>query len=113
MDNGSESKESVKENNRVSDATNQPERNFDLNAEVNDSEDAKAAAAPAAAAATTTTTTTTSAPSSSVEPAAETNHEEYPGWSLSEMDKMVIDPLQLAQLSKRLDEEEEDYDEEG
>jgi tetrahydromethanopterin S-methyltransferase subunit G len=29
------------------------------------------------------------------------------------MDKMVIDPLQLAQLSKRLDEEEEDYDEEG
>jgi hypothetical protein len=112
MDNGSESKESVKENNRVSDATNQPERNFDLNAEVNDSEDAKAAAAPAAAA-TTTTTTTTSAPSSSVEPAAETNHEEYPGWSLSEMDKMVIDPLQLAQLSKRLDEEEEDYDEEG
>jgi hypothetical protein len=102
----------VKENNRVSDATNQPERNFDLNAEVNDSEDAKAAAAPAAAA-TTTTTTTTSAPSSSVEPAAETNHEEYPGWSLSEMDKMVIDPLQLAQLSKRLDEEEEDYDEEG
>jgi hypothetical protein len=113
MDNGSESKESVKENNRVSDATNQPERNFDLNAEVNDSEDAKAAAAPAAAATTTTTTTTTSAPSSSVEPAAETNHEEYPGWSLSEMDKMVIDPLQLAQLSKRLDEEEEDYDEEG
>lgn len=111
MDNGSESKESVKENNRVSDATNQPERNFDLNAEVNDSEDAKAAAAAAAAAAATTTTT--SAPSSSVEPAAETNHEEYPGWSLSEMDKMVIDPLQLAQLSKRLDEEEEDYDEEG
>jgi hypothetical protein len=29
------------------------------------------------------------------------------------MDKMAIDPLQLAQLSTRVDEEEEDYDEEG
>jgi hypothetical protein len=29
------------------------------------------------------------------------------------MDKMAIDPLKLAQLSTRLDEEEEDYDEEG
>ncbi|KAJ6694829.1 HISTONE-LIKE TRANSCRIPTION FACTOR CCAAT-RELATED [Salix koriyanagi] len=116
MDNGSESKESVKENNRVSDTTNQPERNFDLNAEVNDNEGAKAAAAAAAAAAATataTTTTTSSAPGSSAETAAaETNHEEYPGWSLSEMDKMAIDPLQLAQLGKGLD-EEEDYDEEG
>jgi len=123
MDNGSESKESVKENNIASDAASQAERNFDLNAEVNDSEDAKAAAAPAATtaaaapsaatAAAAPAAATAAAPSLSAEPAAETNHEEYPGWSLSEMDKMAIDPLKLAQLSTRLDEEEEDYDEEG
>lgn len=44
---------------------------------------------------------------------ADTKGEEYPGWSLSEMDGMAIDPLQIAQLNSRLDDEEEDYDEEG
>lgn len=38
--------------------------------------------------------------------------EEYPGWSFSDMEKMAIDPLQLANLSKRIDEDMEDYDEE-
>lgn len=49
---------------------------------------------------------------SSAETATEAKHEEYPGWSLSEMDRMAIDPVQLAQLNSRID-EEEDYDEEG
>ena len=38
--------------------------------------------------------------------------DEYPGWSSSDMDKMSIDPIQLANLSKRVDEDMEDYDEE-
>ncbi|EXB97276.1 hypothetical protein L484_024137 [Morus notabilis] len=40
-------------------------------------------------------------------------HEEYPGWSLADVDNMAIDPLQLANLNRRLDEDDEDYDEEG
>ncbi|XP_065867413.1 uncharacterized protein [Euphorbia lathyris] len=126
-ENGLESKESLKESTVVNDTANVPERNFDLNAAVNENEDAKAAAAAAAAAATPAPTpapapaaaeVTTSVPavadsSSAAAPTTEANHEEYPGWSLSEMDKMAIDPLQLAQLGTRMDEEEEDYDEEG
>jgi hypothetical protein len=38
--------------------------------------------------------------------------DEYPGWSLSDMEKMAIDPIQLANLNKRIDEDMEDYDEE-
>ncbi|CAI8584804.1 unnamed protein product [Vicia faba] len=37
------------------------------------------------------------------------HHEEIPGWSLSEVDKMAIDTMQLAQ---RMEEDDEDYDEE-
>lgn len=40
----------------------------------------------------------------------ETKPEEYPGWSISDMGN--IDPMQLASMGKRLDEDEEDYDEE-
>ncbi|KAL5099570.1 hypothetical protein RYX36_003897 [Vicia faba] len=45
------------------------------------------------------------------EPAPTDNldHEEIPGWSLSEVDKMAIDTMQLAQ---RMEEDDEDYDEE-
>ncbi|GLU18959.1 hypothetical protein SLE2022_352330 [Rubroshorea leprosula] len=39
----------------------------------------------------------------------EFKHEEYPGWPFSEIDKMGIDPTQLADFSRRID--EEDYDE--
>lgn len=41
---------------------------------------------------------------------AATASEEYPGWPM-ELGK--IDPAQLVSLGKRIDEEEEDYDEEG
>lgn len=40
----------------------------------------------------------------------ETKREEYPGWSISDMSN--IDPMQLASMGKRLDEDDEDYDEE-
>lgn len=40
----------------------------------------------------------------------ETKPEEYPCWSIPGMAN--IDPVQLANMSKRLDEDEEDYDEE-
>jgi hypothetical protein len=107
MDNISEAKELSKENITVTDGSNPAGRNFDLNANVEDNEDRKAAVAAAAAAAAA------AAHASSAGPTTETRHEELPGWSLSDMDKMAIDPLQLARLSTRLDEEEEeDYDEE-
>jgi predicted HNH restriction endonuclease len=67
----------------------------------------------AAAAAQPSSAAAAAAQPSSTAPTSESKHEEYPGWSLSDVDKMAIDPLQLAQLSKRLDEDEEDYDEEG
>ena len=100
VDNVSESKDLLKENVSVPDESDPTVQNFDLNADVvHENEDTKAAAAAAQA--------------SSTAPTSETKHEEYPGWSLSDVDKMAIDPLQLAQLSKRLDEDEENYDEEG
>ncbi|XWS08233.1 hypothetical protein CRYUN_Cryun41cG0062200 [Craigia yunnanensis] len=107
IDDGSESKELMKENTIGEDA-NQAVRNFDLNAEVDEKVDTKASAVAATAAESAATAAVAAA-----EPTTETKNEEYPGWSLSDMDKMAIDPLQLAQLGRRLDEDEEDYDEEG
>uniref|UniRef100_M4FCA8 Transcription factor CBF/NF-Y/archaeal histone domain-containing protein n=1 Tax=Brassica campestris TaxID=3711 RepID=M4FCA8_BRACM len=63
---------------------------FDLNAESLDLNETKPAPVAAADAATTS--------------------DEYPGWPM-ELGK--IDPTQLASLGKRIDEDEEDYDEEG
>lgn len=109
--NTSDSKELLKEDISICDDTDPAVRNFDLNAEVNEStnenEDAKPAVAAAAAAPAPAAT-----PAPSTEPTSETKHEEYPGWSLSEIDHMAIDPLQLAHLGTRIDEDEEDYDEE-
>lgn len=76
-----------------------PARNFDLNIDLNESVESTAIPA--------------EAPSTSKMPPPEVKHEEIPGWSLSEMEKMAIDPIQLANLNRGLDEEEEDYDEEG
>lgn len=91
MDN-SETKESPKENNVIEGVVSDS-RNFDLNAGV-DANSEKTAPVP------------TTAP-----PPPDVKGEEFPG--LSEMDRMAIDPVHLAPLSSRLDEEEEDYDEEG
>ncbi|KAL8260194.1 hypothetical protein R6Q59_028147 [Mikania micrantha] len=41
----------------------------------------------------------------------EAANSEYPGWSVSEIDRMDVDP-NLAQVNSRLDVEDEDYDEE-
>lgn len=48
--------------------------------------------------------------SASVEPMSDEKHEEYPGWSLSEVENMAIDPIQLANFNSGIDEDEEDYD---
>lgn len=80
-------------------------QNFDLNLDVDENGDISTATVTATASATTTATTTSS----------ETNHamkHEYPGWSLADMAKMTIDPIQFALSNRRLDEEEEDYDNE-
>lgn len=74
-------------------------RNFDLNHGLEDGVDK-------------TATTVREPPSTSSAGPSDAKGEEYPGWSLSEMDRMAIDPLQIAHLNSRLDEEEEDYDEE-
>ncbi|MCL7028938.1 hypothetical protein MKW94_017686 [Papaver nudicaule] len=113
-DNGIEPKELVDNMTTIGNTSDTEFRNFDLNVVVDESgthelikSDSGTKAAAYAAAAST------SGLSSSAEPPPEIKqHEEYPGWSVSDMDKMSIDPLQLAQLNnKRLD-EEEDYDEE-
>ena len=78
-----------------------PIRNFDLNVDLNENGDS--------------TTPSASVPVASPAKSAipELKHEEYPGWSLAEMERMAIDPIQLANLNRRIDEEDEDYDEEG
>ena len=77
-----------------------PVRNFDLNVDLN--ENADSGAIPAGTPST-----------SSAKPPIEVRPEEYPGWSLADMESMAIDPVQLAKLNQRIDEEQEDYDEEG
>ena len=46
-------------------------------------------------------------------PIVEMKPDEYPGWSSMEVENMVIDPIQLANINSRVDEDDEDYDEEG
>ncbi|XP_078151896.1 uncharacterized protein LOC144547182, partial [Carex rostrata] len=41
----------------------------------------------------------------------DTQHE-YPGWSVDDMKKMAVDPVQFALTHQKVDEEEEDYDNE-
>lgn len=73
-------------------------RNFDLN--MNPDEDMDSSSAP--------TPVQTGSPGKSK---SEEKHEEYPGWSLSDVEKMAIDPIQLANLNRKIDEDMEDYDE--
>ena len=74
-------------------------RNFDLNMNPDENMDSLDIPTPVPA-------------TSSAKPLVEEKHEEYPGWSLSDVEKMTIDPMQLANLNRRIDEDEEDYDEE-
>ncbi|KAG5053237.1 hypothetical protein JHK87_005435 [Glycine soja] len=91
--------EEVKQSFPVSELAEVSVRNFDLNLDPDENMDSL--------------DTPTSVPtSSSAKSVSEEKHEEYPGWSLSEMEKMIIDPIQLANLNGRIDEDEEDYDEE-
>nr|POE49942.1 dr1-associated corepressor [Quercus suber] len=100
LDNGSETKE-WKENILAVKSEEAPVRNFDLNMDLDENGDSTTAAAVPA--------------SSSAEPIPEIKPEEYPDWSESEMKNIAIDPVRLANLSRRIDEDEdeEDYDEEG
>ncbi|XP_010906413.1 uncharacterized protein [Elaeis guineensis] len=93
-----ESKETTVSNSNTGAAV----RNFDLNLDLDENGDTSTATASATATATAT----------SFETDHEMKHEECPGWSLADMDKMAIDPIQFALSNRRLDEEEEDYDNE-
>ncbi|XP_072998308.1 uncharacterized protein [Typha latifolia] len=107
--------------------------NIDLNLDLDENGDASAAPDPSSAPAPSVPSVPAPAPSASSVPAPapsvlsvpapapsapsvpeannEVKNEEYPGWSLSDMQKMAIDPVQFALSHQRLD-EEEDYDNE-
>lgn len=73
-------------------------RNFDLNVGLDENGDLK--------------DTVSAAPGSlGAESDRDVKHEEFHDWSLSEVERMAIDPVQLASLNGTV-EEEEDYDEE-
>lgn len=111
----SESKEELPKENIVAPVENSDSlRNIDLNANMNETDDKKASAVANPAPAATNPAPTTANTSLSEPPHIDdSNHEEMPGWSLSEVDKMAIDSMQLAQLGTRMEEDDEDYDEEG
>ncbi|XP_040993573.1 dr1-associated corepressor-like [Juglans microcarpa x Juglans regia] len=98
LNNGVETEDS-KEQILASKGEEAPIRNFDLNVVLDENGDLETVAAGSG--------------SSCAEPVPETKHDEYHGWSLPDMEKMAIDPIQLANFSRRIDEDEEDYDEEG
>ncbi|KAG4962058.1 hypothetical protein AAZX31_14G037400 [Glycine max] len=98
MENASEPAE-VKQSFPVSKPTEVCIRNFDLNLDPDEDMDSL-------------DTPTSVQASSSAKSVSEEKHEEYPGWPLSDMEKMTIDPIQLANINGRIDEDEEDYDEE-
>lgn len=101
MDNDLESKEIAKENTKVvADGVNPVVQTVHPKAEMGENVEKSS-----------TNAATAAACSSSVGP-TEGKSEEFPGWSLSEVDRMAFDPLHLAQLNKSFDEDEEDYDEE-
>jgi len=93
------SPEEVKQTSPVSKPTQVSIRNFDLNMDPDENMDLLASPTPVPT-------------SSSAKSMSEEKHDEYPGWSLSDMEQMTIDPIQLANINGRIDEDEEDYDEE-
>ncbi|KAK7261704.1 hypothetical protein RIF29_28021 [Crotalaria pallida] len=92
----------VKQNLPVSKPVEVSIRNFDLNMEPDENMDSLAVSIP-------TPPVPSNLPAKSV---SQEKHEEYPGWSLSDVDKMAIDPMQLANLNRNINEDTEDYDEE-
>lgn len=98
MENLSEPEE-VKQTVQVSKPAEVCIRNFDLNINPDENMDSLDSPTPVPS-------------SSSAKSVSEEKHEEYPGWSWSDMEKMSLDPTQLANLNRKTDEDEEDYDEE-
>ena len=86
-----------------------PVRDFDLNAGLDENGETKPVLASVPVSSSTKPDTVVPA-SSSTKPIPELKHEEVPGWSLADIEGMDIDPIQLANLNTRVD--EEDYDEE-
>lgn len=80
--------------------TETPVRNFDLNMDLDEYGELK-----------TTSRTTFAGPS--VKLTLETKHEDLPGWSFADVEKMDMDRVHLANLNRKVDFEDEDYDEEG
>nr|XP_043634207.1 dr1-associated corepressor-like [Erigeron canadensis] len=79
-----------------------PARNFDLNLDLDENGDTP----PISLAPVTPG-------GSSTKPNFEMKPEEYPGWSMADMEKMAIGSIRLGHLNSTVvDEEEEDYDEE-
>ncbi|KAI4304770.1 hypothetical protein MLD38_040241 [Melastoma candidum] len=75
-------------------------RNFDLNIDLDENGDSQPVVPGSQA-------------GSSADMTVEEKHgEEYPGWSLSDAEKMAIDPLRLANFGSMVEYEEDDYDEE-
>ncbi|GJZ95583.1 hypothetical protein Tco_0667917 [Tanacetum coccineum] len=75
-----------------------PVRNFDLNPDLDENGNTPPVLAPVTPAGL------------SSNPTFEMIAEEYPGWSLADVEKMAIDPRKLDNLNSRVD--EDDYDEE-
>ena len=83
-----------------------PVRNFDLNVDLTENGDS------------TTLLATAPGPAStpaglSVKTIPKMKHEERPGWSFADVEEMVIDPVQFANLNRRIDEDDEDYNKEN
>lgn len=94
-----ERKDNVISDNKTKENAQVSVRDFDLNVDLDENGDLKDAVAAAPA-------------SLGAESHNEMKHEEFHGWSLLEMKKMAMNPMQLASLNGMM-EDDDDYDEEG
>lgn len=83
-----------KENHIANTVNPTPVRNFDLNLDLDENGD----------------TTPMLAGGASAKPNHKLKPEEYPGWSVADVEKLAIYPIKLANFNRTVDEEYEDYD---
>ncbi|CAI0542243.1 unnamed protein product [Linum tenue] len=116
--NGGQPRANLKENVPPSLNCGTPVHDFDLNADLDENGESKPVSPPPAAAAAPPLVLFPASAAAGQQPSLSPKspllkkHMEFLGWSFADVEKMDIDPSQLANLNRMDEDDEEDYDEE-